>query len=253
MKLKEEEIYLHRSKVYSSFLNIQDYKVKNVIVYLDIVFPMIFSYEKDDNLYLSYVVRCDEYERELNIISTIIPSYSVLSDFVNSKTSLYQIFDKEYDKYFDFFGMRQDLTYSKKVTLGDECDVIPTLQEFHNDNYIVEDLLPEEDFYISRHTINKLNLDEVKTYIEYMEYNEKLEQDRNLISKRINSKVIKNLNKMDFDYFSVIDNIEVVIEFKEGVSYNHIKPSKDKFSSYFKKMLKNKTKLEEFIENEVIL
>lgn len=171
MRLKDEEVYLQRSAVYNSFLNKQENKVKNLIVYLDVVFPMIFSYEKNEEIYLSYVVTCDEFEKELNIISTRVPNYSILEELADSRISLFEIFDQEYDKYCTFFGVKKGKIFNSKLTLADSCDLIPTLENFHEDDYIVEDLLPEEDFYVTRHTVNKLNLNEAKRYIQLLKAN----------------------------------------------------------------------------------
>ncbi|CAH1220540.1 hypothetical protein [Paenibacillus sp. JJ-223] len=165
MRLKDEEIFLYRNKLYNSFLSIQ-YKPKNIIVYLDVVFPIVFSYEKNDKIYLAYVVTCDEFENELNIISTQIPDYSILELFAESKLSLFEIFDKEFDEKCLFFGTKKGKVFNGQMTLADKCNQIPTLEEFHEDDYIVEDLLPEDDFYVTRHTVNKLNLNEIRDYIK---------------------------------------------------------------------------------------
>ncbi|MGH0927853.1 MULTISPECIES: hypothetical protein [Bacillus cereus group] len=171
MKLNDERLYLQKSRVFNSFLNKQENKLKNLVVYLDVIFPMIFSYEKNDEIYLSYVLTCDEFERELNIISTKVPDYSILEQLADSKISLFEVFDREYDSYCTFFGMKERKIFNSKLTLGSSCDEIPTLNEFHDDDYLVEDLLPEEDFYVTRHTVNKLNLNEAKRYVQLLKLN----------------------------------------------------------------------------------
>ncbi|EKN70405.1 hypothetical protein P9E76_00390 [Schinkia azotoformans] len=206
MRIKDEAVYLQRSKVYNSFLSKQDNIVKNLIVYLDVVFPMIFSYEKNDEIYLSYVVTCDEFEKELNIISTRVPDYSILEELADSKISLFEIFDREYDNYCSFFGMNKGKIFNNKITLGENCDIIPTLQDFHDDDYIVEDLLPAEDFYVTRHTVNKLNLKEVKTYVQLLKANRERSLDYRTVKWEIvNIKAVetrKNHSKYLFDIYS---------------------------------------------------
>lgn len=190
--MDDSVLNIRRNKLFSSFLNTYEDTFKDILVYWDVVFPMIFSFEYQNNLYLSYVITCDDFEKELDIITTKVADYGVLKSLTDSSTSIFDIFDREFEDTCLFYSKRADKVFSKRVSLGDSCDYISTLTEFHGHDYLIEDLLPEDDFYLESNMINKSKLKYIQSLLTLV-VEEKKYIETNFIEKRteISSNKIK--------------------------------------------------------------
>lgn len=252
----KEALFMKRNFAFNKFLNKQDFKPKNLIFYLDVVFPILFSFEKNDKLYLSYVITFDEFEKELNIITVELESYDILEKLIKSEVSVFEIFDQASEGKHSFFGYDSRNLFNVEIGLGDFCDILPTLPGYHDDEYMVEDLLPEDDFYIKKNLINKINLDEAKKYIENIKfYNNKINSDYrtsfvNGITREYYSKVLydkpQNQDLIDLldshsnNYSSQTNKIAFKINFNGELE----------LKNYFKSI--NDNNLQNFKEKEVL-
>lgn len=182
-------ISLKENKIFDNFLNKYDVGFKNVIVYWDIMFPLIFSFEYEDKIFLAYVIKCDDLEDELNIITTFVPNYEVLKELVESKNSIFDIFDREYEENCFFYNQKGKDIFYDLVNLGDSCDKIPYLTDFHYGDYLIEDLLPEDDFYLTGTMINKVNTHNTSKYLDII-----IEQNNKILTQFNHSPIIKPYN-----------------------------------------------------------
>lgn len=141
-------------------------KPTNFMVYLDVVFPIVFTFEYKEKIYLSYVVHYSEIRKYYNIIATEIPNYNIMSDMLEKKQPLFSIFDREYSPTCLLFANTETIHNVTAISLATKCEEIPSFIEWNRlyeyetyfDTYLLEDILPEEDFVISDMLINKADL-----------------------------------------------------------------------------------------------
>lgn len=155
--MKEIKYSISNDIIYE-FNILQDKILKNKIVYLELMFPILFSYEENDEIYLSYVIDHDEHEKKLNVITTQIEDYSKIEKMIKANLSVFDLFDEEYNHNVNLFSFNNKKYISNKIKLGDPCDSYLSLPDYHKMDLIIEDLLPEDDFYFSPLLPNKCSL-----------------------------------------------------------------------------------------------
>lgn len=169
-----KEMFWKESTV-ADFVNLSDFAIDTVIVYLDIEFPILFSYECEGKIYLAYVLSYCYLEDENNFLSIEIDSYKTVLDMIESKVSIYEIFDRNAEAGLDYFskekflflGRKDGRVVKRQVQLSTLCEGIPTLQEdLRKNGYVIADLLPDEDFKLSYNLLNRIDLYAVKELIE---------------------------------------------------------------------------------------
>lgn len=173
MNLITKELSMIRDKIFSNyFKEVGKSSVKNIVTYLELNFPIIFSYEYENKIYLSYVLSYDDFDHELNIITTYIPDYEILRDMINANKSIFDLFDAEYESFCLYFGYKHPLKSKEsfscyeRVTLGSPAERLKLFENYHNQDYLIEDLLPEEDFYLEKNLVNKISLNLLDFYFQ---------------------------------------------------------------------------------------
>lgn len=144
--------------------------ISNIIQYLTLDFPILFSYESDYEIFLAYVLGYDDFNDNFDVIITPIDNYNTLYELAKSELGIFEIFDRmdiEYKSKCIY------LHYRKKnqcklvdVSLADKVERLIGLEDYHNDDYLVEDILPEEGFIITPNMINRVNLNLIKYELE---------------------------------------------------------------------------------------
>lgn len=142
------------------------------MIYLDVVFPIVFTFEYKGKIYLSYVVHYNEMNKHYNIIATEIPNYTIMLDMLEKNEPLFSIFDREYSSACLLFTNMKTIHNTSIISLATKCKDIPSFREWNKyeyksflDDYLIEDILPEEDFVIADMVINKADLILVKNKI----------------------------------------------------------------------------------------
>lgn len=151
-------------KDFEEFLNRLE-GVSNLVVYLEIDFPILFSYEKDNKLYLAYTIRQKYLKKQLTIFSAEIEGYSDILNMLDGEWSIFDVFDKEFNENANIFELTKDGLKIKDITLASAIEGILGLEEYYDADYIMEDILPEEDFYLTPILINKICLATTKEQI----------------------------------------------------------------------------------------
>lgn len=169
-----KEMFWKESTV-ADFINLSDFAIDTVIVYLDIEFPILFSYECEGKIYLVYVLSYCSFTDENNFVSVEVESYEDILNMIESKVSIYEIFNKNVEAEVDcfskdkllFLGRKNGRLIKREVQLSTLCEGIPTLEEnLRKNGYVIADLLPDEDFKLSYNLLNRINLYGVKELIE---------------------------------------------------------------------------------------
>lgn len=159
---------IKHSRIFKEFFDSLglEHEVKNIIEYLAIEFPMLFSFELEGKIFLSYVLKCKRIEKELDILTTEIPNYEEIAKMLNAQNSVFDMFDKGFTDNTFYYGMKKEYKDFRKVNLGDGVEYLFGMTEYHNQDYLVKDLLPAAEFNLTPITLNRIRLDEVKDKIE---------------------------------------------------------------------------------------
>lgn len=217
MNYLEREFKIKNKDLFSDFFRKIGFtnKIRNIIVYLEIDFPILFSYEIDKTIHLVYVLSYDDFDLELNTISTVIPQYSIIKDMVNSVTSIYDLFDKEYEEHCEYFGYNRKKISLKNVTLADKCEVLDLFTDYHEQDYLVEDILPDEDFFLSKDLINKVSLNQIDIHLT--------SKIAHIKDTETNYYVSYDLEKHFIDYFSIFSKVKNKFDYS-SYTFNYRKP-----------------------------
>lgn len=221
MNLITQEFSMVQDKIFGNyFKKLGGSSIKNIVTYLELNFPILFSYEYENKIYLSYVLSYDDFDYELNIITTYIPDYEILREMINANKSIFDLFDAEYENFCLYFGYKHPLKSKKSyssyesVTLGAPAEKLKLLENYHNQDYLVEDLLPEEDFYLEKNLVNKISLNLLDFYFQMklksyddkkLNYSPLIEQKYKYRSSSSQKPMIENKIGIKIKYFETTE------------------------------------------------
>ena len=129
--------------------------IRNIEVYFQIDFPILFSFNSNGSRYLIYVLDYKRIKRKLEFIVTEVNDNEIF-EFLNEKKSLLNILTLNSN------GNEKNIKYYKKQYKNKNYE---TSSCSENCGKFYEDKLPSNDFKLTKVIPNEIDVREVKEYV----------------------------------------------------------------------------------------
>lgn len=126
--------------------------------------PILFYGKREGIDYLVYALREDDYADEHLYMLTEIENLESLITLLEGKKSIFKYFDEEYQSNTRVISFKNKNKKGEekecRVSLSDTCDQYDELKDYHGEGYLLEDMLPEEDIFVSPYQLNKISINQ---------------------------------------------------------------------------------------------
>lgn len=165
--------------------------IKNVNVFLDVVDPVLVSYEDVNGVHVLYLIEHKRIKKTYTFLK-IETNYEVLEDILNQRKPLSNVFSKNMKKV--YLNLKKRFTRYSDINLSEAID---------------KNFIPEETFYLDKKYPNRINLNDAKVTVSVLRKNFEYKN--------------KYFENIDFKNLDLVDEVENYLHDDDKIMDNDFK------------------------------